>query len=216
VPSVELWEGVALSMNIEPREVRREYSWKAEARFYHESQEFNDRLLVATRNVTRHWMLRPTAKLATALDESRVDLPYFAAFADSLNWNIPPELKQLARLPPALQMLYPNVDVPHDLIAAANEAARERLIGEEVPAAAAPTSTSGESRRLSTLQRLVLAMAKAKYGWVRGARNEATGEKAESIYADVIAQLGEDRKIEAETIRKVLNEADDAFPSQQG
>lgn len=76
------------------------------------------------------------------------------------------------------------------------------------------TSASGETKRLATLQKLVLAMAKAKYGWLPdGKRNPATGTKAGSIYADVAEQLGE--SIDPDTIRDVLNQADKDFPGHE-
>lgn len=77
-------------------------------------------------------------------------------------------------------------------------------------------SASGETKRWSTLQRLVLAMAKAKYDWMPdGRRNSATGEKTGSICADVVAHLGEGRRISPDTIRDVLNQADKDFPGKE-
>jgi hypothetical protein len=77
------------------------------------------------------------------------------------------------------------------------------------------STASSETRRLITLQKLVLAMAKEKYGWEPGEKNPATGTKVGSIYADVIKQLGETRRIDADTIRRVLQQADKDFPPEE-
>lgn len=79
-----------------------------------------------------------------------------------------------------------------------------------------PSNSAGiQGLGRATLQRLVLAMAKAKYRWEPGEKNSATGTKAGSIYADVVEQLGEGRKVDPDTIRRVLQQAADDFPGIQ-
>ncbi|MBM0105196.1 hypothetical protein JM946_10560 [Steroidobacter sp. S1-65] len=93
VPDVEIWEGVALSLNIEPDKVNHHpHGWMADAHLFLESEEFNDRIFVLKRN-------RELRRTAVSLDDpvhSEVSLSEFAAYALSVGWKIPDELKGMA------------------------------------------------------------------------------------------------------------------------
>jgi hypothetical protein len=82
-------------------------------------------------------------------------------------------------------------------------------------AAASESNSSGDTKRIATLQKLVLAMAKEKYGWsLSNERNPATGTKSGSIYFDVIKHLGQGRGMDPDTIRLALQQAEKEFPGK--
>lgn len=105
VPTVLLWEAVALSLNIEPRTVRRpQHQWMGGpgvALLFNESATFDDRLLVAERNLTRSG----EGPLRTGdLDHARrcrIDLAEFGSWARSLNWTLPVEFPVAEVVKPA-------------------------------------------------------------------------------------------------------------------
>ncbi len=95
VPVVKAWEGVALSLNIEPDEVsHREDSWMSGVHGFRESREFKDRVFILGRNFGRR--LRPTAIVAGDPANCRVSLSELAGWAVSLGWEVPPEFAALA------------------------------------------------------------------------------------------------------------------------
>lgn len=220
VPDVKIWEGVALSLDIEPDDVKHSgRSWMVDEHLFDESKEFRDRIFVATRNIGKG--LRAIGLVIGDPASAKVSLTQFIDWALTLNWSMP---GQLRRLSPNQQstlpirddvQLFPGgltwVDAHYDENL---KAALEREQADKSAGSAASTSASGETRRTGTLLRLVLAMAKAKYGWSPDKRNTATGEKGGSIYADVIAQLGEGRKVDADTIRIILEQANEDFPGR--
>jgi hypothetical protein len=92
IPDVKLWEGVALSLNIEPAAVSHSPNgWMADAHLFNESQEFKERLFVATRNVGMQKPLQPKAFGLQHLEDCPVSLREFATWAVSLNWRSLPE-----------------------------------------------------------------------------------------------------------------------------
>jgi hypothetical protein len=212
VPDVRIWEGVSLSLNVDPDSLDQEYSWKAEGRIFRESQEFQDRLFVVRRNLGRNEGLRPTAINMSDSADSSVRLSDLASFARSINWTVPAEFDALA----------PNRWQPSEGLFAGGITSIDCEFDPRIRSALdsdtsnRESSTGGEKRRVATLQKLVLAMAKAKYGWQPDdKRSKATGEKAGSIYVDVLKQLGERRRIDADTIRGVLEQANSEFPGRE-
>jgi hypothetical protein len=80
VPRVTLREGIALSLNVEPGQLK-------------ESKEFGDRLFVAIRNL--HGALKAKAAIVDDPAECLVSLSEFAAWAISVEWKIPDEFTSL-------------------------------------------------------------------------------------------------------------------------
>jgi hypothetical protein len=95
IPEVMLWQAIALSLNIDPDVAERSYSWKAEGTLTNESKDFKDRLDVLLANFGRHPLLKPTRLSLSDREEGALLLSLFAAWAASLGWSIPPELKAL-------------------------------------------------------------------------------------------------------------------------
>ena len=101
VPTVRLWEGVALSLNIEPSRVVMHRIGSNEALaagrpVFREEEEFKDRLFVATRNLA----VAPELKLISESkhpEYSEVSLSGFAAWARSVKWKVPIKLTQLGK-----------------------------------------------------------------------------------------------------------------------
>lgn len=117
IPAVKAWEAVALSLDIDPKAITRVNlkaataatarrddkigdmaktildSWSGPTWRFDESQEFNKRCEVATRNV------EALPSVGTALDDADriVRLADVAAMALSLGWEIPRELTALAK-----------------------------------------------------------------------------------------------------------------------
>jgi hypothetical protein len=60
-------------------------------------------------------------------------------------------------------------------------------------------------QKIESLQRLLVAVAVAKYGWKPQGKNPATGNNASSIAADVEKTLGQ--AIDADTVRTHLQDA---------
>jgi hypothetical protein len=102
-PTCQLWEAVALSLNIEPRQVRASDWFQQGQEFrYREGREFDDRLVIATRQAGEPGGLGGVAMSADAVatpylrSESRVDLATFAQWAAGLGWEMPAELRAMA------------------------------------------------------------------------------------------------------------------------
>lgn len=130
VPQVKLWEGVALSMNIEPTQVRGGASRQVRAWIHEESDDFTNRLLLATRCLGDRKPLRPISPYYPfeALEVAEVRLADFAAWAKSVGWSIPDELAQLARsdaAPRAITSTWPWGKHETKLLRALSEAAQK-------------------------------------------------------------------------------------------
>jgi hypothetical protein len=101
VADVQIWEGVALSLNIEPDRVDRDRDPFHLALTDHdlpfnESQEFKDRIFVATRNMGGgNKPLRPTS-MGDEPFASCVAFQQFAAWAIGIGWQCPEEFTGLA------------------------------------------------------------------------------------------------------------------------
>jgi hypothetical protein len=98
VPSATLYEAVALSLNIDPEQIRRNpRAWMGGKRFA-EDQEFLDRLFVANRNIDN---LGPRNYMGVRYYEEDpvVNLQAFAAWAASIGWHLPAELVGPATAP---------------------------------------------------------------------------------------------------------------------
>ena len=86
---VRLHEAIALSLNIAPENVVERRDYRNEDYRYDgaEGEEFARRLFVARRNPRRIRVLRQYGPYL-----AWVELPRFAAWAQSLGWQLPPEL----------------------------------------------------------------------------------------------------------------------------
>jgi hypothetical protein len=127
--------------------------------------------------------------------------PTFLLWARDKEFDIPPGISDLIANSRSRQELQAEVDRMSAELAAALQVGRG-------------TSASAETQRIRTLQRMVLAMAQAKYKWTPTGRNVATGEKTGSIAAEVVAHLGEQRSLSADAIREALLQAADEFPGK--
>lgn len=98
VPNVRLWEGVALSLNVEPGKVRHsDGSWMADTHLFNEPQDFQDRMFVAERNITTNKLLKVTGIVIGDPRDSSVTLSSFALWASSIGWEIPQELTEMSQ-----------------------------------------------------------------------------------------------------------------------
>lgn len=96
VPRVKLWEAVALSLNKDPERIGfYESKWTANE-LSREFEEFLDRAFIAKRNLEAGRIERKTLVLNNPY-ECMVDIGEFAAFAISVEWQIPDELASLAK-----------------------------------------------------------------------------------------------------------------------
>lgn len=93
--AVNLWQAVALSLDIDPDKVNHDYNWKAEADFFDESQEFIDRLEVLKDNVGSSALLQPVSMSLADPFGHKLRLRDFAGWARQVEWSIPSELAQL-------------------------------------------------------------------------------------------------------------------------
>lgn len=100
IPHVVLWKAVALSCNIEPRRERLADSdyWIKFARWGHAEKDdryrgFHDRLEIATARIGELDVASVNTGEANA---TQIKLPEFAAWALSMQWEIPEELANIA------------------------------------------------------------------------------------------------------------------------
>lgn len=94
VPNVELWEAVALSLDIEPNLVKLHCDgWRSNAHFFEESELFDERIFVAERNLSTGGALKPMTVVEHRA-RCQVSLASFAAWACSINWEIPQQLAE--------------------------------------------------------------------------------------------------------------------------
>ncbi len=99
LPEVKVWEAVALSLNIEPKQIKRERLFLMGATHpFKEGSEFGDRLDVTCENLlnTQHF---PTSGTLNMEGKYRcgVSLREFASFAGVVAWEVPAELADLGR-----------------------------------------------------------------------------------------------------------------------
>lgn len=117
VPEVKLWEGVALSLDIDPARVEHSrHSWMEDNYLFKERTEFQQRLDLTSRNLSSDYYstkpLRPTSIARGDVSDCEVSLPIFAAWADSVGWVVPEEFKQLADNVPVLHGFEFDSDSP--------------------------------------------------------------------------------------------------------
>lgn len=90
-----VWQVVALSLDINPDEVKRDSGdWMAGGRYVnHEGQEFKDRLDVVSANYKK---IDPTPKTLSTngIAYCEINIQKFSKWALLVNWEIPDELKQ--------------------------------------------------------------------------------------------------------------------------
>jgi hypothetical protein len=89
IPTVTLLEGVALSLNIEPKNLCRD--WTLETRV-DEGREFDDRLFLAKRCLGKTLAI---AHFVDVYDDPVVKLRDFAAWALSVGWPLPGQFSEL-------------------------------------------------------------------------------------------------------------------------
>ena len=101
MPHEVLWKAVALSCNIEPRRERLADSnyWINRARWGGTGEddsysEFHDRLEIATARISE---LEVASLNMGEANETRIKLPEFAAWALSMEWEIPQQLANMAK-----------------------------------------------------------------------------------------------------------------------
>jgi hypothetical protein len=92
IEGLTLWEGVALSLNIDPDKVQHNKdSWMVGKHLFDESQEFTDRLEILCRKLGALLREDPDGLADTMVDSNR-----FAEWAISFEWSVPPEFIELA------------------------------------------------------------------------------------------------------------------------
>lgn len=97
IPDVRLWEGVALSLGIEPTKVKfSPHAWMAAPAELppDESEDFKKRLMVSAANFGK--ALIPTAIVLGKVFQSKVALVQFIQWAKALPWMMPAELEAMA------------------------------------------------------------------------------------------------------------------------
>jgi len=103
MPDVALWEGVALSLNIEPTLVKHSaHSWMVEEHMFDEEAAFRERLEIASRNLGTDKALLPVAGVSNDRVDVLVKLVSFAAWAVKIGWaDLPAEFVDIAGWSPA-------------------------------------------------------------------------------------------------------------------
>lgn len=89
IPNCTLWECVALSLNIDPDKIHKE--WLEINLVIKESRKFNDRIAVALENAGDTGALRPT-RYTRDRKWRAVSLREFAAWVHRIGWEAPLEL----------------------------------------------------------------------------------------------------------------------------
>ena len=106
VPTVELLGAIALSLDIDPREVRHSRDgWMAGGGepFLDEGKEFLDRLEVAKRNLSQSGPLVPTALVRGAPHKCEAPISAFGQWARSIGWELPNEFPTSILATPPIQ-----------------------------------------------------------------------------------------------------------------
>jgi hypothetical protein len=82
IPDVMLWEAVALSLNIDPEKVKHAPSrWEFSGMYFEEDEVFDDRVVVAKRNLSASngGLVPPALETVPTTETSDVSLKAFAA-----------------------------------------------------------------------------------------------------------------------------------------
>ena len=96
VPEVELWEAVALSLDVEPSGTYSSGKPLTHEDCYRENAEYRDRFFLAERNLSKHKFLQPIPIQTGPARFTVVSLGGFAAWACELAWKIPTALEGVA------------------------------------------------------------------------------------------------------------------------
>lgn len=102
VPTVRVWEAVAVSLNIDPKKIRtRPNAWMGNGEHFphDEGQQFEDRIEVLRRNLGGGRGLPLASIIMGKPDYCEVRIADFARWARSLHWDMPEELAVLAKAP---------------------------------------------------------------------------------------------------------------------
>ncbi len=100
MPEVKEWEAVALSLNIEPGEIKTDgNAWMGAAHPFSEGEEFNDRLTILNKHVSNRTHF-PTPCILNMANwyQCEVRLDEFAEWCAHVGFAIPSELSALAKL----------------------------------------------------------------------------------------------------------------------
>lgn len=96
MPNVKIYHAVALSLGIDPGQVKYvKDSWMAGPDLlFDESQNFNDRLMLVVSNVAS---LKVVAISTSDRSKHEINLGSFAAWTQTVGWEVPDELRELAK-----------------------------------------------------------------------------------------------------------------------
>lgn len=187
VPTVKILEAVALSLDIEPREIKyysdafpgqRKIKKRPPVGWINdggpeleEGQEFLDRLEIAKRTISRFKPLKPTFSPGPIHDYWEVSVPAFGQWAKSIGWKLPEEFpcpEEKGKLP----------------------AERDTL----------------SERERSSLYKIIIGMAVRGYKYnPDAARNEAVTDIVKDLEAAGV-------QVSDETVRKYLKSASKLLP----
>jgi len=104
VPTARVWEVVALSLDIEPKQVRHsKHGWMAETHLFDEGEEFADRVFVTCKNLGRDSPLKPTLIQMGHPEACEVSLVDFVQWTRLVGWQIPDALAEIATARTSLQ-----------------------------------------------------------------------------------------------------------------
>ncbi len=187
VPHVKIWEAVALSLGIEPKEVDIDPNgWMTGHLIFNEFEEFNDRIFVAGRQVETSSGFDVKSRVLDDPSNCTVDLGEFAAWALSIEWDIPPEFEAMSSRDEG--------KATRTVAASPSPTAKKK---QEAGAA----ENSLGTRERGTLLKLVLGMALAGYAYdPRAPRSPVAKEIADDLQKHGIS-------ISDDTVRQWLNTA---------
>lgn len=95
IPEAELWEAVALSLDVDPDRVNHGSGY--DGHVFWENDDFKDRLFTAIRNVDMHPGLSVTDPPRGQAEFTMVSLPGFCTWALSVEWDIPVHLEKIGK-----------------------------------------------------------------------------------------------------------------------
>jgi hypothetical protein len=193
VPYAKIWEAVALSLNIDPMKVREtSNSWPANEdewpdtveKIFDESDEFEDRVFIAGRNLGVNQRLLQGARNQLAPAYWDVNLAEFAAWARSVDWHTPEPFAMMA----------------------ASQAAVGEIAAAQVATPEANRSIDAKdlgARERSTLLTIIAALAKALKLDVAQTSKTAASIESLTVYIDA--------RVAARTIENHLKLIPDAL-----
>lgn len=173
IQEFEIWEGVALSLDLQPGKEYGRYGWMDEA--FKELPEFQERLEKASRCV--QYLSSKSERVVPGKIGTRTPVDHkpqaevaardFAIWASYVNWPVPPDFEKFKSV---------GVETPDP---------KEAQIASLRVQLAAKSNQSAESKKLRTAQKILLGLA-IKQGYKPGQSNQtATGGKAGSLATDV-------------------------------